>query len=82
MRRTTAFFLGLVKRNFACRLRRLNERASDGPWPGPQAALVSVSLTDAPPAGVTVLTFEVTVDRCNSESRQCRSRCWKKPRSN
>jgi len=29
--------------------------------PGPQSTQVSVSLTDAPPAGVTVFTFEVTV---------------------
>lgn len=29
--------------------------------PGAQSAQVSVSLTDAPPAGVTVFTFEVTV---------------------
>jgi hypothetical protein len=31
------------------------------PSPGAQSAQVSVSLTDAPPAGVTVFTFEVTV---------------------
>jgi uncharacterized protein DUF5666/uncharacterized protein DUF4382 len=31
------------------------------PGPGAQSAQVSVSLTDTPPAGVTVLSFEVTV---------------------
>ena len=31
------------------------------PPPGAQAAQMSVSVTDAPPAGVTVLSFEVTV---------------------
>jgi len=31
------------------------------PPPGAQAAQMSVSITDAPPAGVTVLSFEVTV---------------------
>src|SRR5690349_24919035 len=31
------------------------------PGPGPQSAQVSVSLTDAPPAGVTIFTFEVTL---------------------
>jgi hypothetical protein len=29
--------------------------------PGPQAAVVSVSMTDAPPAGITVLSFEVSL---------------------
>jgi hypothetical protein len=32
-----------------------------GPGPGSQTAQVSVSVTDAPPAGVTVFSFEVTV---------------------
>ena len=31
------------------------------PPPGPQSALVSVSMTDAPPANVTVLSFEVSL---------------------
>jgi hypothetical protein len=34
---------------------------SPGPGPGPQTAQMSVTLTDAPPAGVTVFSFEITV---------------------
>ncbi len=34
---------------------------SPSPGPGSQTAQVSVSMTDAPPAGVTVFSFEVTV---------------------
>ncbi|HEY6946297.1 MAG TPA: DUF5666 domain-containing protein [Candidatus Acidoferrum sp.] len=60
MRKLTAFFfLGLV----GAVLLAGCGGASSPPVinPGPQSAQVSVSLTDAPPAGVTVFTFEVSV---------------------
>jgi Domain of unknown function (DUF5666) len=59
MRRITALFLGLLS---AALLAGCG--GSSGPpviGPGPQSAQMSVSVTDAPPAGVTVFTFEVTV---------------------
>jgi len=61
MRRTTAFFLGWLSAILLAGCGGSTSAPAMGPGPGPQAALVSVSLTDAPPAGVTVLTFEVTV---------------------
>lgn len=59
MRRLTAFFLGWLGAILLAGCGGSMSAPAMGP--GPQAALVSVSLTDAPPAGVTVLTFEVTV---------------------
>ncbi len=35
--------------------------ATPGPGPGAQTAQVSVTVTDAPPSGVTVFSFEVTI---------------------
>ena len=60
MRKLTAFFfLGLVG---AVLLAGCGGAASPSVLnPGPQSAQVSVSLTDAPPAGITVFTFEVSV---------------------
>lgn len=60
MRKLTAFFfLGLVG---AVLLAGCGGASSPSVInPGPQSAQVSVSLTDAPPAGVTVFTFEVSV---------------------
>jgi len=54
------FFLGLLS---AVLLTGCGGSYSPPPVPGPgaQTAQVSVSLTDAPPAGVTVFSFEVTV---------------------
>ncbi len=60
MRRITAFFfLGLLGAVLLVGC----GGASNPPAiaPGAQSAQVSVSLTDAPPAGVTVFTFEVTI---------------------
>ena len=59
MRRLTAFFSGWLGAILLAGCGGSMSAPAMGP--GPQAALVSVSLTDAPPAGVTVLTFEVTV---------------------
>ena len=61
MRRITAFFLGWLSAILLAGCGGSMSAPAMGPGPGPQAALVSVLLTDAPPAGVTVLTFEVTV---------------------
>ena len=61
MRRTTAFFLGWLSAILLAGCGGSTSAPAMGPGPGPQAALVSVSLTDAPPAGATILTFEVTV---------------------
>jgi hypothetical protein len=60
MRRITAFFfLGLLGAVLLVGC----GGASNPPAiaPGAQSAQVSISLTDAPPAGVTVFTFEVTI---------------------
>src|SRR6266478_2644226 len=60
MRRITAFFfLGLLGAVLLAGCGGSSSSPMIGP--GPQSAQVSVSLTDAPPAGVTVFTFEVTV---------------------
>ena len=59
MRRITALFLGLLSAVLLAGCGGSYSAPVIGP--GPQSAQVSVSLTDAPPAGVTVLTFEVTV---------------------
>ena len=59
MLRITAFFLGWLSAIMLAGCGGSMSAPAMGP--GPQAALVSVSLTDAPPAGVTVFTFEVTV---------------------
>jgi hypothetical protein len=58
MRRITALFLGLLS---AALLTGCGGSSSPVIGPGPQSAQISVSVTDAPPAGVTVFTFEVTV---------------------
>ena len=36
-----------------------------------QTSAVTLTVTDAPPAGVTVLSFEVTVNGAVLESRKC-----------
>jgi len=62
MRRTTAFFfLGLLGGVFLAGCGGSYSPPPVVPGPGAQTAQVSVSLTDAPPAGVTVFSFEVTV---------------------
>lgn len=61
MRRISAFFLGCLSAILLTGCGGSMSAPVMGPGPSPQSALVSVSLTDAPPAGVTVLTFEVTV---------------------
>jgi uncharacterized protein DUF5666 len=58
MRRITALFLGLLS---AALLTGCGGSSSPVIGPGPQSAQISVSVTDAPPAGITVFTFEVTV---------------------
>jgi uncharacterized protein DUF5666 len=60
MRRiTTFFFLGLLG---ALLLAGCGGTSNPSAIvPGAQSAQVSISLTDAPPAGVTVFTFEVTI---------------------
>src|SRR5690348_13290553 len=60
MRRIPAtFFLGLVATLLLAACGGMSSLPIINP--GAQSAKVSVSLTDAPPAGVTVFTFEVTV---------------------
>src|SRR5437879_4404735 len=59
MRRITALFLGLLSAVLLAGCGGSYSPPVIGP--GPQSTQVSVSLTDAPPAGVTVFTFEVTV---------------------
>src|SRR6266853_2070074 len=59
MRRITPLFLGLLGAVLLAGCGGSYSAPVIGP--GPQSAQVSVSLTDAPPAGITVLTFEVTV---------------------
>jgi uncharacterized protein DUF5666/uncharacterized protein DUF4382 len=62
MRRITAFiFLGLFSAVLLAGCGGSYSAPVINPGPGAQMAQVSVSLTDAPPAGVTVFTFEVTV---------------------
>jgi len=62
MRRITAFiFLGLFSAVLLAGCGGSYNAPVMNPGPGAQAAQVSVSLTDAPPVGVTVFTFEVTV---------------------
>jgi len=62
MRRiTTIFFLGLFSAVLLSGCGGSYSAPPIVPGPGAQTAQVSVSLTDAPPAGVTVFTFEVTV---------------------
>jgi hypothetical protein len=61
MRRTTTFFLGLLSAVLLAGCGGSYNAPVMNPAPGAQSAQVSVSLTDAPPAGVTVFTFEVTV---------------------
>lgn len=61
MRRTTTFFLGLLSAVLLAGCGGSYNAPVMNPGPGAQSAQVSVSLTDAPPAGVTVFTFEVTV---------------------
>jgi len=62
MRRTTAFFfLGLLGAVLLAGCGGSYSPPPVVPSPGAQTAQVTVSLTDAPPAGVTVFSFEVTV---------------------
>jgi len=61
MRRTTTIFLGLLSAVLLAGCGGSYNAPVMNPGPGAQSAQVSVSLTDAPPAGVTVFTFEVTV---------------------
>jgi hypothetical protein len=61
MRQITTFFLGLLSAVLLAGCGGAYSPPPVGPGPGAQSAQVSVSLTDAPPAGVTVFTFEVTV---------------------
>jgi hypothetical protein len=61
MRRITTFFLGLLGAVLPAGCGGSFNAPVMNPGPGAQSAQVSVSLTDAPPAGVTVFTFEVTV---------------------
>jgi len=61
MRRITSFFLAWLSAILLVGCGGSMSAPVMGPGAGPQAALVNVSITDAPPAGVTVLTFEVTV---------------------
>ena len=52
------FFLGLI---FTIFLAGCGGYSSSGNMPGPQSAMMSLSVTDAPPTGVTVFSFEVTL---------------------
>lgn len=61
MRRTMTVFLGLLSAVLLVGCGGSYNAPVMNPGPGAQSAQVSVSLTDAPPAGVTVFTFEVTV---------------------
>jgi Domain of unknown function (DUF5666) len=61
MRRTTTVFLGLLGAVLLVGCGGSYNAPVMNPGPGAQSAQVSVSLTDAPPAGVTVFTLEVTV---------------------
>ena len=61
MRRITTFFSGLLSAVLLVGCGGSYNAPPMSPGPGAQSAQVSVSLTDAPPAGVTVFTFEVTV---------------------
>jgi hypothetical protein len=61
MRQTTTSFLGLLSAVLLAGCGGSYNAPVMNPGPGAQSAQVSVSLTDAPPAGVTVFTFEVTV---------------------
>jgi hypothetical protein len=61
MRRITTFALGLLSAVLLAGCGGSYNAPVMNPGPGAQSAQVSVSLTDAPPAGVTVFTFEVTV---------------------
>ena len=61
MRSRSVLFLGLLSAALLSGCGGSYSPPAIGPGPGAQSALVSVSLTDAPPSGVTVFTFEVTV---------------------
>jgi hypothetical protein len=61
MRSIPALFLGLLSAALLAGCGGSYSAPAMAPGPGAQSAQVSVSLTDAPPAGVTVFTFEVTV---------------------
>jgi hypothetical protein len=52
------FFMGLI---FTLVLSGCGGYSSPGTGPGTQSATMSLSVTDAPPAGVTVFSFEVTL---------------------
>jgi len=56
--RKQLFFLGLI---FTLVLSGCGGYSSPGTGPGTQSATMSLSVTDAPPAGVTVFSFEVTL---------------------
>jgi hypothetical protein len=58
---TVFFFLGLLSAVLLAGCGGSYSPPPVVPGPGAQTAQVSVSLTDAPPAGVTVFSFEVTV---------------------
>lgn len=61
MRKITSLLLGWLSAILLVGCGGSMSAPAMGPGAGPQSALVNFSLTDAPPAGVTVLTFEVTV---------------------
>lgn len=61
MRRISALLVGLLSAALVAGCGGSYSPPAMNPGPGAQSAQVSVSLTDAPPAGVTVFTFEVTV---------------------
>jgi hypothetical protein len=61
MRSLQTLFLGLLSAALLAGCGGSYSAPAIAPGPGAQSAQVSVSLTDAPPAGVTVFTFEVTV---------------------
>ena len=61
MRSLQTLFLGLLSAALLAGCGGSYSPPAIAPGPGAQSAQVSVSLTDAPPAGVTVFTFEVTV---------------------
>ena len=61
MRRISALLVGLLSAALVAGCGGSYSPPAINPGPGAQSAQVSVSLTDAPPAGVTVFTFEVTV---------------------
>ena len=61
MRRISALLVGVLSAALVAGCGGSYSPPAINPGPGAQSAQVSVSLTDAPPAGVTVFTFEVTV---------------------